>query len=530
LKPNYPGGGSRHEGALVLGGVLARAAWDQADIEHLVEVLARNAGDDDVRDRIVAATSALDAKANGHDIAGLPRLAELWGDDTAKVLGRWLNVRRPGSGKGAGLEDSVALEFAAQHTDDFRYIAKTGQWMGWSTTRWQAEDTLSAFDHARALCRVAGDADAKVVAAVERLARSDRRIAATVEQWDCDPYLLNCGAVTINLKTGDERPPNRLDYCIKQTSIAPAPPGTPCDMWLKFLDRVTGKNDELIAFLQRYLGYCLTGHVYEHVFAFFYGTGANGKSTLINTVSAIFADYCNTSPIEMFLQSKYDRHPTEKARLHKVRLTVAHETPRGRSWDEAKIKDLTGGDPIEARYMRGNFFEYRPTHKIIITGNNKPALRDVDEAMRRRLLLIHFAVQIPPRERDPLLAEKLKAEHPAILRWIIEGCLDWQSRGLGIPDTVRDASEQYFADQDVIAQWLADCVNPDPMAFTSSRSLFKSWSRWCEERKMTSGTEKAFVDTLAKRYEHKRMKSGAGFKGIALKDSGETQVEAELEV
>jgi putative DNA primase/helicase len=191
-----------------------------------------------------------------------------------------------------GLEDEIALAFAAQHADDFRYVARTAQWKRWTGSRWQDEHTLGAFDVSRALCREAGDAKAKTVAAVVALARTDRRIAATIEQWDANPDLLNCGAVTVDLKTGQERPPDRLDYCTKQTSIAPAPPGTPCDLFFNFLDRVTGKDNELISFLQRLLGYSLTGHGYEHVFAFFYGTGANGKGTFIRTISTILNDYC----------------------------------------------------------------------------------------------------------------------------------------------------------------------------------------------------------------------------------------------
>jgi P4 family phage/plasmid primase-like protien len=230
----------------------------------------------------------------------------------------------------------------------------------------------------------------------------------------------------------------------------------------------------------------------------------------------------------MFLQSKFDRHPTELARLHKIRLTVANETPKGRAWDEEKIKDLTGGDKQTARFMRSNFFDFVPTHKVIIVGNNKPALRDVDEAMRRRLLLVHFGVEIPQCERDPDLVAKLTAEHPAILRWMIEGCLEWRCYGLRIPETVRASSAKYFDDQDTLGQWIDECVKADPMAFTPSSWLFKSWVSWCDARKASPGTMKAFVDLLGKRYEQKRMNKANGFKGIPLLQGGETQVEADL--
>ena len=265
--------------------------------------------------------------------------------------------------------------------------------------------------------------------------------------------------MTIDLHTGIDEPPNRLDYCTKQTAVCPAPVATPCPMWMAFLNRVTGNNDTLIGFLQRYLGYCCTGHVYEHVVVFLYGTGGNGKGVFVSTVVGIFGDYAISAPMEMFLASKYDRHPTEIARLKGARLVVAHETTKGRAWDEAKIKNLTGGDRLSGRFMRGDFFDFTPTHKMIISGNTKPSLRNIDEGIRRRFLLVPFTVQIPPRERDPKLAEKLKTEWPAILRWMLDGCLEWRRVGLVVPTIVRDATDEYLADQDTLAQWIEDCLD-----------------------------------------------------------------------
>jgi putative DNA primase/helicase len=191
-------------------------------------------------------------------------------------------------------------------------------------------------------------------------------------------------------------------------------------LWDRFLTKVTGGNVGLIGFLQRFLGYCMTGHVNKHVLVFLYGRGANGKSVFVGTVSRIFGDYAAVAPMEMLLAGKYDRHPTEIARLRGVRLVTASETQQGRAWDEAKIKNLTGGDKLTGRFMRGDFFDFDPTHKLLISGNHKPSLRNVDEAIRRRFLLVPFTVQIPEKERDTELPKKLEKEWPAILRWMIE--------------------------------------------------------------------------------------------------------------
>jgi P4 family phage/plasmid primase-like protien len=254
------------------------------------------------------------------------------------------------------------------------------------------------------------------------------------------------------------------------------------------------------------------------VIVFLYGTGRNGKSTFIKTVKNIFNDYAIVAPMEMFLTAKYDRHPTEIARLKGVRLVVAHETTKGRAWDEAKIKNLTGGDDLTGRFMRGDFFDFKPTHKLLISGNTKPSLRYVDVAMRARFILVPFMVTIPEGERDPDLAKKLRAEWPAILRWMIDGCLEWKRDGLKVPQIIRQATEDYLAEQDTLGQWIADCIETDPNAFTLTRVLFKSWKPWCDDRNLGSGTETAFSDNLKERgYDKVHKEHGNGFNGIRLK-------------
>jgi putative DNA primase/helicase len=361
-----------------------------------------------------------------------------------------------------------------------------------------------------------------VVAAVERLARSDRRIAAAIEQFDADPWLLATPGGVVDLKTGELRPAGREYYCTKQTSVTPAARiedgGPPPDLWLQFLDRVFDRKGALIAFAQRFAGYCLTGDISEHVFVFLFGTGRNGKGVFCRTLLNILGDYANTSPIEMFLENDYDRHPTELARLYKVRLTVAQETPKGRKWDESKIKNLTGGDPLPARFMRQDFFDFYPTHKLIIAGNHKPGLRQVDEAMRARLRLIPFTVTIPAGERDQQLTEKLRPEYPGILRWMIEGCVDWQANDLGDPDEVREASADYFDSQDAVAHWLEDRAERRQLAFTASGELFADWKTWAVERGIDVGSERAFAFALQDRgWTHKRTAKSRGFKDIVLK-------------
>ena len=291
-------------------------------------------------------------------------------------------------------------------------------------------------------------------------------------------------------------------------------------MWSAFLDRITAGDIELQKFLQRYGGYCCTGITDEHVFVFAFGTGANGKGTFINTVAGVFGDYATVADMNTFLVTRNERHPTDLAKLRSARLVVAQETQKGRMWDETKIKALTGGDKITARFMRGDFFDYVPSFKLFIVGNHKPRLGSVDEAIKRRLLLVPFTVQIPAAERYKDLADKLKAEWPAILRWMIDGCLEWQRIGLAPPKIVLDATEDYFAEQDTLQQWLDDCTEDGgEFAFSRTTELFASWKAWCEARNLKPGSEKALSSNLVDRgFVKKRNSAGQqGFQGLTIK-------------
>ncbi len=192
-------------------------------------------------------------------------------------------------------------------------------------------------------------------------------------------------------------------------------------------------------------------------------------------------DYAQTAPIETFTASKHAHHPTELARMQGARLVTASETEEGRRWDEAKIKWLTGGDTITARFMRGDFFEFRPQHKILIIGNHKPGIRTADEAMRRRFHLIPFNATIPKAQRDKTLDEKLEKELPGILAWLIKGCLEWQRIGLATPASIERATDEYLTAEDNFELWFKDCAERDFKGKEALKLVYTSWKDWCEE-------------------------------------------------
>lgn len=247
-----------------------------------------------------------------------------------------------------------------------------------------------------------------------------------------------------------------------------------------------------------------------------YGTGANGKSVFLATISGLLGDYAKTAPASSFTASTTEQHPTDLAGLRGARFVTAIETENGARWAESKVKSLTGGDRIAARFMRCDFFEFHPEFKLLIAGNHKPSLRSVDEAIRRRLHLIPFTITIPESERDPCLSEKLRAEFPGILNWALRGCLDWQRDGLNAPRVVREATAKYLAAEDALARWLEERCVIEGGAWASSSSLFADWTLWCERNGEKPGSHKRFSEQLeARGFQPERTRSARGFNGIA---------------
>jgi putative DNA primase/helicase len=421
-------------------------------------------------------------------------------------------------------DDALALKFTARHADDLRYVAKWNAWLIWDGTRWKFEDTLKAFDLARVVARKAAGgcdrpndhvkiASAKTVAAIERLARADRLHAATVDEWDSDHWLLNTPGGVVDLRSGSLVAHDHTLYMTKITAVAP---GGDCPLWRKFLNEVTEGNADLQGFLQRIAGYALTGSIREHALFFFYGTGGNGKGVFLNTLTAILADYAAVAPMETFIDTQSERHPTDLAGLQGARLVTAQETERGRRWAESKIKALTGGDPIRARFMRQDFFTYSPSFKLVIAGNHRPSLSGVDAAIRRRFQLVPFTVTIENPDKD--LPDKLRSEWPGILAWMIEGCLAWQQGELNPPTIAGDATETYLGEEDTIAQWVEECCQTGKGQWGIGAQLWQSWKAWAEINNERPGTRKAFAEAMAVHgYPTDKSQGVRGYAGIDLK-------------
>lgn len=407
-------------------------------------------------------------------------------------------------------EEEIALLFAAKFSHKARFVAAWNKWVMRKDEKWATDETRWVFTLSRGLCRAIAKkakktdakriASAKTRAAVIALAQEDSRIAAAADQWDTDPWLLNTPGGVVDLRTGKMREMQSDDYMMKITAVAPDPKcKTP--VFDAFLERIA-PDPELRAYIIRKYGYCLTGITTEHAMFFNHGEGRNGKTTLMSMIGGILGDYHVTAPIETFTTKNHDSHPTELARLQGARLVTANETEEGRPWNEARIKELTGGENITARFMRQDFFTFKPQFKLDVGGNNKPGLKSVDTAIRRRLNLLPFEVTIPAEEVDQKLPEKLSAEWPGILAKLVKGCLEWQKQGLNPPQIVTKATDEYMAGEDAIGLWLKECFVEDKRSSILFSTVFAAWKAWAEENEEVVGSRIAFTKKMAKKHYH----------------------------
>lgn len=425
----------------------------------------------------------------------------------------------PGVNPSEVSEDSIAQTFTREYGNSMRFDHDVGKWYQWQHTHWRALTVPAAFHYAREIGRRLGagkksTCKASVAGGAERFARADPSHAVTADIWDNDPWLLGTPKGTLDLRTGKMHTPRPDEGITKLTGCYPERKDP--DLWLRFLNDATRGDHQMMTYLQRVAGYCLTGLTSEHALFFIYGPGGNGKSVFLNMLVHILGDYAISAPMDTFTSSKFSSHPTELAMLKGARLVTASETEEGRSWAEARIKALTGGDPISARFMRQDFFTYQPQFKLLFAGNHQPTLSAVDPAMKRRFNMMPF-VHKPPTP-DHLLEEKLKAEAPRILAWALQGCLDWQLHGLGRPESVAAATEEYFDDQDTFGQWMTDCCNLGPREWEQPTPLFKSWSAYAKAAGEEAGTAVSFSGRLKKQnLKRGKVAQIRAYKGISLK-------------
>jgi putative DNA primase/helicase len=346
---------------------------------------------------------------------------------------------------------------------------------------------------------------------------SEVGIAVKPEQLDTDLFLFNVNNGTIDLRTGQLRQHGKADLITKVAPVA-FDPAAKCPLWLQCLHRWMGGNDDLIDYLQRVVGYSLTGDVGEQCLWFLHGQGANGTSTFLSILLHLLGDYGLQAVSDLLLVKHHSAHPTERADLCGRRFVATIEADEGKHLAEALMKQITGGDRIRARWMNKDFFEFAPTFKLFLAANHKPLIRGTDHAIWRRIKLVPFTITISEEEKDKQLLDKLKGEMPGILAWAVRGCLQWQRGGLGEPDEVRQATAEYQSEQDSVGEFIRACCFEHREAKCIASALLEAYQKWSGDRQMTS---KAMAKRLERKGYHKS-RGHAGYTywhGLKIEDS-----------
>lgn len=446
----------------------------------------------------------------------------------------------PGPGSYSLTDDGNALRLIDSHATTIRYCPEAGSWLRWGGQRWVWDTAGHVHELARTIAR--GLPQEHEVQKLHRkkslsntglkamvnVARTDTRTIVSPDQLDARPYELNTPAGVVDLRTGTLTPPSPEALHTRITTVAPdfeaeAP------LWGTFLADTFAGDPEMTVYIQRLLGLTLIGEHLEQILPFQWGSGANGKSTLMDVIQGIVGTgetgYSIPAPSELLLATTQHGHPTELARLSGARMVVSSELEDGERFAESRVKMLTGGDVIAARFMGKDFFSFTPTHTIWLHANEKPAVRAGGPALWRRLRLLPFVHVVPPEKRIAGLDRELvAAEGPAILAWVIRGAVDYLRDGLAEPDSVRVATSAYERDQDTVARFVEECCARGPQAAQGMSvrvaELRQAYENWCRTEGETPVSAKALTSALTARFDvvSQRSMSARFYAGIRLLD------------
>jgi putative DNA primase/helicase len=463
-------------------------------------------------------------------------------DDPPPPAVRVLAERRGDPTRYGPTEDGIARALVARHGDDLRYCPQRGKWLTWDSHRWAWDESA----HHRELVKNLGrqlPEDVRVWAAfkskvltargvgsITRLAESDPAVVVPYDQLDGDPWAINTPGGVVDLRTGKLGPSDRRGNHTRSTSCAPDPEADP-GPWRTFLDDTFGGDEELISYLQRLVGYSAIGMVREHVLPFCFGSGGNGKGVFLEAVTGVLGDYATSAPVGFLMSQAHSGHETEIARLAGARMVICSEVNETDSFDEAKVKQLTGGDTLTARFMRQDHFSFKPSHNLWLMGNHKPAVRSGGRSFWRRLRLIPFQYEVPEDKIVEDLQGWLVREHgPAILAWIVQGAADYHLGSLREPGAVKAATDAYAMDQDTVAQFLDErCyVGGGANVKIKVAIVRDAYEQWCHTQGEKPVSAKAFGMALKSRFgiDVDRTKSARLYVGLGLRMTDEDEENA----
>ena len=432
-----------------------------------------------------------------------------------------------------------AEKFQRDHGDNIRYMAAWKKWLVWNGTHWQTDDS-GALIHEKGLSTVRNmyaqlskTHDYRERIEIEKyamLSESVRRREAFIKaaSWikelntssdllDTNPWLLNVKNGTIDVKNGKFRKHQQSDYITKVANVE-YDPKADCPQWKQFLREIMDYKTDMINFVQTAVGWAMTGDISEQTMFILFGSGANGKSTFLNTIMYLLGDYAIATPTESFMRKNGDQNTNDIARLRGTRFVTTTEAEQGRRLSEPIIKQITGNDKMTARFLYGEFFNFVPTFKIFMATNHKPVIKGTDHGIWRRIKLIPFTTRIPDEKQDKNLEEKLKAEASGILNWLLEGTVRWRREGLRAPAAILNATDEYRGEMDVIGNFLKErCLQKKELSIRI-RELYKAYADWCDDNKEHTVSERFFSMRLKEMgFEQSRTAEARFWSGLALR-------------
>lgn len=526
-----------------LAGGFARTGMISAKVaEDFVRAICHETGDHQPDDRIrIVRDTYLKYEADPDEpISGFPTLRELIGSEKFTKLRLWLQLPAV-EDKIANTDSGNAYRFVDAFGEDLRYVHDHSSWYGWTGSLWLKDTQENAVALARSVpSMIFKDAEkitdeeqrnqlvkwslksqaAERIFAIPKLAKTDDRVKTRSEDLDADPWLFNVGNGTINLQTGSLYDHDRTDLLTKRSPVeyhARGPKAT-CPRWLSYLEEAFEPYPEVPAFLKRLVGYTLTGITREQIFVVLLGPQGTGKTTFIETLRLLFGSYAVNAEARVFLQKtgSGSRATPEIAALQGARLVTSPETEQGDKLATALIKRMSGSGRITASHLYAAPFEYDPVMKLWIDTNVRPHIPANDDAMYARLVVLPFEVVFRHTERDIKgYRDILATELPGILRWAIEGCLEWQADGLARPKAVDAAGETYRADSDTFASFLEDACSIGPELTCTASELYATYVDWARETNERPLNMRVFKSRMIERgYETKRSETGNIWLGV----------------
>jgi len=426
----------------------------------------------------------------------------------------FLRIDKLKNGEVQKTDSTYAMRLFKEYGKDIRYNAAWKKWIIWNGKYWETDEG-GVMIHEKGLEMVRKIYDellrfrkAKEWEELERaiiLSESVRRRKAFVEaatwiedlrinadELDKNPWLLNVENGTIDIKSGEFREHRQEDFITKIANVK-YDPKAECPMWKQFVREILDYKGDIIKFVQTAAGWSLSGDISEQIMLILYGTGANGKSTFLNTIMFLLGDYATSTFTETFLKKSGDNHTNDVARLRGTRFVATNEVEQGQRMSEPLIKKITGNDQMTARFLYGEYFNFKPTFKIWMATNHKPVIKGTDHGIWRRLKLIPFTTRIPEEKQDKFLEDKLKEEASGILNWLLEGMKNWNKNKLITPKAVSFATDEYREEMDVIGNFISERCSQDKKDFTMIKKLYKAYSDWCDENNEHPVSERFFT-------------------------------------